>query len=188
MARTESHCVSFWRDLIVGEITDSHSQSTKDKLLQESRVRRHCDDSDQRKTKRSGMDEAFGAFPRVGNVRFSPFDNIISLSISVSRRSRSSQRNNRKSSSDTRSSNLYETVKKMLRVGPDRIRNVIREFATTHEFPLPKPIGRQKVLTADGMAMINTQTAVHPAMSCAQLRKFLELHDIHMTSESVRGA
>jgi hypothetical protein len=79
-------------------------------------------------------------------------------------------------------------VKEVAHAGSDRIRSVIQEFTATHEFPLPKPIGRPKVLTAEVMAMISTQTALCPAASCAQLRRFLESKDIHITSESVRTA
>jgi hypothetical protein len=52
-----------------------------------------------------------------------------------------------------------------------RIRNVIREFAANHQFPLPRPIGQAKVLTVDGMAMISTQVAIHPVVLFRAIRK-----------------
>jgi hypothetical protein len=44
----------------------------------------------------------------------------------------------------------------------------------THELAPPKPTGQSKVLTAEVMAAISSETAFCPAASCAQLQRFFD--------------
>jgi hypothetical protein len=65
-------------------------------------------------------------------------------------------------------------VKAVVHVGTDRILRAVHEFLRAHKLPVPKPIGRLKVLAIELMVTSSTETPFCPAASPAQLQQFLE--------------
>jgi hypothetical protein len=139
--QTISSSISF-SNIFVASITSTPALVLRtSKLPQESRVQRNCGDYDQRKTKRSRTDDAFGALLQSWQrsilviwQRNLPLDQCLPMIPRFTIREQEI---------------LFwypifqsvQTLKEMLHIGSDRIPNVIRVFATTHELLIRKPIG-----------------------------------------------